>query len=287
MLYVGNEFNRSMGLGNKLFSWARAYCTTKILGASQIEARWFAVRNAGFLRGGIDYRNLLGKIFLYNNFKSDPEAINELYLEIQSRFRGGVSFKKHYLSNLWELKKNCFLDRDWIIYRSDKSHCFSDLAEHRDSIKQKLEHLYKNSLHCKSFDEPFIAVNYRSGNDFRPHADKGSQSKTDLNWFVYAVSCVRQQYGNLPVHIISDGAPHHLAHIAGGIEGCQIQKFGTAVEDLQLLSKARVLLASGNSSFSAWASFLSGADTFSSKDTPLDRWQINAANLNQIIGIID
>ena len=287
MLFVGNEFNRSMGLGNKLFSWARAYCTTKILDATQIEPRWFALRNAGFLRGGIDYKNLLGKTFLFNNFNSDPKAINRLHLEIQSRLSGGTPFQKYYLSDLEDLEKYYFIDRDWIIYRADKSHYFSDLAEHRDAIKQKLKQLCKSSSHRRSFEEPFIAINYRSGNDFKAHAEKDPQAKTDLNWFVYAVGCVRQQYGNLPVHVISDGAPHHLLDLIKGVRGCQIQQFGTAIEDLQFLSKAKVLLASGNSSFSAWAAFLSGADTFSSKNTPLDRWRINASNRNQIIGIIE
>jgi hypothetical protein len=98
---------------------------------------------------------------------------------------------------------------------------------------------------------------------------------------------VRKQYGNLPVHVISDGAPHHLADLVKGVGGCQIHQFGTAVEDLQFLSKAKVLLASGNSSFSAWAAFLSGADAYSSKATPLDRWFINANNSRQTIGIIE
>ena len=287
MLFVSNEFNRNMGLGNKLFSWARAYCTTKILDATQIEPRWFALRNAGFLRGGIDYRNLFGKTFLYNNFNSDSEAINRLLLEIQIRLGRVVPYQKHYLSDLEDLKKHCFIDQDWIVYRADKSHYFSDLAQHHDVIKHKLEQLCKSSSHWRSFEEPFIAINYRSGNDFKAHTEKDPQAKTDLNWFIYAVGWVRQQYGNLPVRIISDGAPHHLVHLAKGIRDCHIPQFDTAIEDLQFLSKAKVLLASGNSSFSAWAAFLSGADTFSSKDTPLDRWRINANNPNQAIGIIE
>jgi Glycosyl transferase family 11 len=287
MLLVSNEFNRSMGLGNKLFSWARAYCTTKILDASQIEPRWFALRNAGILRGGIDYKNLFGKTFLYNNFKSDPEAINRLYLEIHGRLKAHPPFNKYYLDDLADLKKHHFIDRDWIVYRADQSHYFSDLAEHHHAIRQKLEQLSKKSALCGLYESPFIAINYRSGNDFKAHDAKDSQAKTDLHWFIRAVDFVRRQYGNLPVYIISDGAPHHLVDLVMGVKNCQVRRFGTAIEDLWFLSKSKVLLASGNSSFSAWAAFLSGADSFSSKDTPLDRWRINANNLNQTIGIIE
>jgi len=286
MLIVGNEFNRSMGLGNKLFSWARAYCTTQILGAIQIEPRWFAFRNAALSRGGINYRHLFGKIFLYNNFKSDPMAINRLSLEIQS-WLGVNQHQKHYLSDLSDLTRHHFSDQDVIIFKADQAHDFSDLAEHRDAIKQKLEQLSKGSVHEQFLLEPFIAVNYRSGNDFKSHAVNSSQAKTDLYWFIHAVDRVRQQYGNLPVQVITDGAPHHLADLSRSIGGCQIHQFSTAIEDLLFLSKAKVLLASGNSSFSAWASFLSGADSFSSKNTPLDKWRVNTGNPNQIIGIID
>ena len=135
--------------------------------------------------------------------------------------------------------------------------------------------------------EPFIGINYRSGNDFKSHSDGGSQVKTDLYWFIHAVSEVRLNYGNLPVYIISDGAPRHLENLINSVGDCQIRRFSSAIEDLLFLSKATVLLVSGNSSFSAWASFLSGADSYSSKATPLDKWHINSSNQNQIIGTIN
>lgn len=286
MLLVDNEFNRSMGLGNKLFSWARAYCATQLLAATQIEPKWFAIRNAAFLRGGIDYRYLFGKVFLYNNFKSDPAAISKFFAEMQSRL-GLIQSQKCYFSDLMSLKSHKFSGREWIIFRADQAHNFLDLADYQRAIKQKLEQLSNLPVDWQPPVEPFIAINYRSGNDFTAHSTGGSQSKTDLNWFIYAVKWARKSYGNLPVHVISDGAPHHLVDLVKGVGGCQIHQFGTAIEDLQFLSKANVLLASGNSSFSAWAAFLSGADAYSSKATPLDRWRINASNPNQTIGIIE
>lgn len=286
MLFVDNEFNRSMGLGNKLFSWSRAYCTTQLLDAIQIEPRWFALRNAAFLRGGIDYSKLFGKIFLYGNFTSDPEAIGRLYSELEGRFRTGHA-EIHYLSELSEISSHSFSDGDRIIYRADRAHHFSDLAMHHGAIKEKLETLSRRSVKWVVPVKPFIAINYRSGNDFKDHSTNNSQAKTDLNWFINAVECVRHQYGNLPVHVISDGATLHVADLIRKISNSQVHQFNTAIEDLLFLSNAKVLLASGNSSFCAWASFLSGADSFSSKATPLDKWQINSGNPNQIVGTID
>ena len=286
MLITDSQFNRSMGLGNKLFSWARAYCATQILGAIQIQPKWFALRNAAILRGGIDYFNVLGTLFLYNNFKSDPSAISRLYIEMQSRL-GMLKIQKHYLSDLSDLKAYTFSDRDWIIFRADQAHHFSDLFQYRNSIKKKLQELSKNTDYLKYLVEPFIAIHYRSGNDFKAHTARDPQAKTDLQWFTHAVDWARHKYGNLPVHVVSDGDTHHLLHMIKGLTGCQIHRSGTAIQDLLFLSKAKVLLASGNSSFSAWSSFLSGADSFSSKATPLDKWRINANNPNQIIGIIE
>lgn len=286
MLIVDSEFNRTMGLGNKLFPWARAHCAAQILGAIQVEPRWFGLRNAAFLRGGIDYRHLFKKNFLYDNFRSDPAAINRIFLLISNQL-GLIRFEKRYFADLISLKRATFLKREWIIFRADQAHHFSDLFEYRCSIKKKLQELSKNTDGLIHTSEPFIGINYRSGNDFKSHFDGGSQAKTDLNWFIRAVGEVRLKYGNLPVYVVSDGAPHHLENLIKSVADCQMRRFSSAIEDLLFLSKATVLLASGNSSFSAWASFLSGADSFSSKATPLDKWRINANNPNQIIGIIE
>ena len=286
MPIVDSEFNRSMGLGNKLFSWARAYCTTQILGAIQVEPRWFALRNAATMRGGIDRRNILGALFLFNNFKADPFAISRIYLEIQSQL-GVIKRHKHYLSDLSELESNVFTGQDWIIFRADREHHFSDLADQQSVIKQKLQQLSKISINNQSTQEHFIAIHYRSGNDFTTHTASGPQAKTDLNWFIRAIDWARQHYGNLPVYVVSDGAPHHLTDRFKCVSGCQIYKSGTAIEDLLFLSKADILLASGNSSFSAWSAFLSGAHSYSSRSTPLDKWRINTKNPNQIIGTIE
>jgi hypothetical protein len=195
--------------------------------------------------------------------------------------------QKHYLSVLSDLKVHTFSNRDWVIFRADRAHYFSDLFEYRNSIKKKLQELGKNTDHLKYIAEPFIAIHYRSGNDFKEHTARDPQAKTDLQWFIHAIDWVRHKYGNLPVYVVSDGTTHHLLHLIKGLTGCQIRRSSTAIEDLLFLSKAKILLASGNSSFSAWASFLSGADSFSSKATPLDKWRINAHNPNQTIGIIE
>ena len=287
MLLVDNQFNRSMGLGNKLFSWSRAYCSTLLTNAVQVEPRWFAVRNAAVLRGGIDYTSIFGKIFLLDNFRSDPKTINRVLIH-GLQFFGLDHFKKFYISDLNDLKRHTWSDGDWIIFRCDQNHNFVDLVDFRWQIKEKLVSISRlRHKYNYSKLQPYIGVNYRSGNDFSSLAGVHSQVKTDQNWFARAIDWVRREYGDMPVYIVSDGAVHHMSPLIAGLKNYKLCKFRTAIEDLSFLANANVLLASGNSSFSAWAAFLSGADSYSSSHTPLDKWCISKESSNQYIGIIE
>lgn len=284
-----------MGLGNKLFSWSRAICTTNILKNSiLLDSVWFSPRNAALLRGGIDYRNILGKNFLLNNFKVDPLSKGKFIslMKINLLFTEECCLR---LNSLRDLEKINFSKNLFITYKCSTEHNFLDLSSHKDFIKSRLLSIVK----CSNPIEPeikhqYIAINYRSGNDFKNASvsnqntkQVSSQTKTNINWFSHALNWVSKEYGNLPIKLITDGSIKHVQELVKGHSNIEVTRTHKACDDLIIMSKASVILASGNSSFSAWGSFLSGADTYSSPETPLNKWLINHNNPGQIISTID
>ena len=136
-------------------------------------------------------------------------------------------------------------------------------------------------------NKDFIGINVRSGNDFKNYQDnKIGFSKTPLEWYKRALPIIRKKYGNLPAFIISDGCEKHLSSLLN-LESTYLIKVSTAITDLLILTKAKVLLACGNSTFCAWASFLGGMDTYSAPETPFTKFEINLNRKEQVVGVID
>jgi hypothetical protein len=74
---------------------------------------------------------------------------------------------------------------------------------------------------------------------------------------VAAAKTIRQEAGwrDLPVYVVSDGHAHELAELLA-IPNCRLMTVGTAIGDILLLAKARLLFASAHSTFSMWGSYL-------------------------------
>jgi hypothetical protein len=76
-------------------------------------------------------------------------------------------------------------------------------------------------------------------------------------------------------HIVSDGTPQDLAPLLA-LPNVELVRPGCAISDLLVASRARVLLASGSSSFSAWAAFFGGMPAASHPGQPLTEWGLAA-----------
>ena len=85
--------------------------------------------------------------------------------------------------------------------------------------------------------------------------------RTPLTWFVRSLQHVRDVAGaSVPAVVVSDGTEEQLRPILQ-LPNVRFARPGCAISDLLTLASAKVLIGSGGSSFSAWASFLSGAAT--------------------------
>ena len=280
-MFVKAEYCRNAGLGNKLFPWSRAIVIAEKFNYDLIDPIWLSPRGAGITRGGINYAKALGKIWLFKNFKNRDNDIS---------FFKNFDFKKYQrVNNLDDAIKFMHKERKVNLkFTWNTCHNFEDLYDYRTLI---LENLFmitrKKSMAVidKYNNEKFIGLNIRTGKDF---INKGSGRKgyflTDIDWFVSALVNSRKMLGNIPALVISDGGPRDLEKILK-LPDVSLLKSTNAIEDLLILTKSEVLLGSGNSSFSAWASFLGGMNTYSSADTPFDHFKIAGEKSDQIVSI--
>jgi len=80
---------------------------------------------------------------------------------------------------------------------------------------------------------------------------------TPDEWFLAALRAIRAdvRWRDLPVKVVSDGSEPEMRRIAKqpGVQWVTTEK---AIGDIWMMSRASLLVASGYSSFSMWASFL-------------------------------
>ena len=283
-MFVKAQYCRNAGLGNKLFPWARAIVISGIYNYDFLDPVWFSPRGASIIRGGIDYKKALNKIWLFNNFINREHDISFLRsLMISStQFQLFDRLEEPVFNIASKNKIN-------ICFRWNACHEFSDLMEFRGLILDNLKKITRKksiSFYERYEGKKFIGLNIRTGKDFvRLNSSKQGYFLTEIDWFVRALKIIRNMEGNLPAIIVSDGGEKELRAILTEPDTFLLNS-SNAIEDLLVLAESKILLGSGNSTFSAWASFLGGMDTYSSGETQFSHFNISDTRSTQIIGIL-
>lgn len=281
MKLVSAEYNRGAGLGNKLFPWARAKIFSDTNCCPMLRTKWFSPHGGAITRGGIDYAKALRKIWLWGNFKSISEEVSRMQFFLQ--------YRKLPISLAQSLADVPNGDGH-LVFKWNAHHDFVDLRGHQDFLRKSICAIALPSQvafaeRYNGYD--FIGLNIRCGKDFvARESGKRGYVQTELDWFCQNLKRVRQDYGNLPAVIVSDGGQRQLEPLLREPD-VRLLNSPTAIADLLVLAKAKVLLGSGNSTFSAWASFLGEMDTFSSKETPfVHAGLVDGRNGQKIVGVL-
>ncbi|MGV6851698.1 MAG: hypothetical protein ACWA5R_05895 [bacterium] len=112
-----------------------------------------------------------------------------------------------------------------------------------DAVDEDHMQLYKE---CKVAP---IAMHVRLG-DFSP------DMRTDFSWFIGVLTNIREWAGhNVPVSLFTDGSMSEIAELTA-LPNMSIINTNSAIADLLALSKAKIIIGSGGSTFSLWANFL-------------------------------
>jgi hypothetical protein len=262
------QYKRHAGLGNKLFPVARALVASLISGIPLVNPLWFSPRGAGLVRGGVDYGRFLGKIWLYGNFSTFPGSL-PLVHGFFSRKR---SVKVSDLNEFMGIHERMGDEVDYV-FSWNTCHNFSDLWIHRQFIKNVVFQAAIPKLTLPSIG-PYIVVNPRLGNDFVSAEDpRAGYRKNPKVFWESGLNEVMRRTWIRDVVIVSDG-PRSQSELLFS-QPIHVVENATAIEDLWTLANASAIVASGNSSFSAWGGFLSGSSLYCSKVSHFASYGLN------------
>jgi hypothetical protein len=245
------------GLGNLLFTFARAIVLSKKYNLEIINPTWNSIKLGPLLRGESDTRS-------YNDLFDKPIGL--------------VGFRKFFLllfskkrdeNELSTLVANGLLDKSstgaLVIECKGHDSFFADLIGYRSHIRNCLYSILTdvNKSNIKNHDlSDGIVVHIRMG-DFQAVPSDLSQIKPwlnyrlPINWYINIIDKIRAYSGRgIPVYVFSDGTSDELTDILSMENTFRVQ-VGNSISDILALSSGAVMIGSG-SSFSMWAAFLGG-----------------------------
>jgi Glycosyl transferase family 11 len=247
------------GLSNKLFVWARALAWASANGAELLPTIWRQVRVGPLLRGERDSK-FYGDIF---NRSSVAQLLRREWIR-RSRARRRES--GHML----------FDTQGAGVYEfSGLRSFFRGLEASRSLIVSELLANCRPYICDRYFsaNKPEVAVHIRRG-DFLENGMAVPQS-----WFIEAISAVRRAAAEeCKITVFTDALPGQLALVTDMVD-VEVFDSGNALIDLLVMSRSKFLVATGTSSFSAWASFLGGVPSLAQQGASLAKWELEDPNI--------
>lgn len=228
-----------LGLGNMLFTYAKAVLYARDHGARLIWPTWVSIPVGQILRR-----------------ESNKRFYHDLF---QNRIGAVSGFQK--LRLLWTRKKD-------IAVMEGMEGEFEPIAG-----KENSEYLYRHFQTILQ-ERNRKAMEFEPGNGICMHIRLGDftrgteadlkagnpNTSIPIEWYIDVIQQIRDAVSEtLPVYIFSDGSREELQDILA-LPGVQQVTFGTAIGDILAMSKARLFVASG-STFSRWVRYLGRMNT--------------------------
>ena len=140
---------------------------------------------------------------------------------------------------------------------------FERLVPHRALVRDRL--LTVSPQRGTPVDRPAVVAHVRRGDFPVPW-------RTSDAWYVAAIDLVRRCGHDGAIHLISDAEDDELSALVQ--HGATVLRGADALDELWILARADIILASGISTFASWASFLGSGVTLAPSHldiTGLDR----------------
>jgi len=219
------------GLANCLFIYARSIILAKKYNAHIINPSWVQFNIGPYIRGEKDKRHYNG---LFKSF--GITSLNKNWLLLT---------RKYFPEDI-----NPEIDKKGIIVVDGLKNYFEDLHNHSDLVKNHLLTIVNNEA-LKSYNEvdtKFIGVHIRLG-------DYGADSRISFQWYIEKMKFISNICNSkVEFFVFSDGTAEELSEVLS-FPNTKLVFFGSAIADIMVLSKAKLILAS-DSTFSAWGAYL-------------------------------
>lgn len=234
------------GLGNLLFPWARAKLLARQHGYQFVAPTWPQVKLGPLLRGEFDSRNYFS---LFRALPTDMRGMRRLWVLL---VRKRVPEQMLTQANPGD-----------VIETSGLEGLFEGLLDHPVFLREELIAMLavnrmpqmESAYGCAAA----VAVHVRYGDfsavDQQVSKSGGANRRQPIEWYVAAVEAACRFLGeNTQINVFSDAEDRELAPLLA-LPMARRVRGNNAIEDILLISRHRVLIASG-STFSMWASFL-------------------------------
>jgi hypothetical protein len=247
-IYCHPKIDRS-GLGNCMLVWARAFIFARENGFDLLAPEWFQFRLGPLIR-----REPV-KRFYASEFTNRGYIVGwrkRLILRRAQRINE-VEFEAIHATTAG--------NGSLVIEFEGLKDYFTTLIPHRESLRSELERIAnpRALLGAQRIEPPIVAAHIRRGDQTRQRKIPLNKilQYTPIEWFVAAIKALRAKSDceSIPVNVFSDGSREELEDVLK-LPNCKLVTTGKAIGDIFLMSRARLLLASGYSTFSMWASFL-------------------------------
>lgn len=272
ILVQASMCDRKPGLGNRMFSWARAEVFSRRYGARMIAPQWTQFKLGPLLRRETDLRYYTN---LFNNQGYIRGPRRWITLAMTPRVKGEEA--QQLIDEIGETEALRRLDGKVVEFRGYEGWFRDDLRHHRPIVTDRLRAITSKAVRRQidAFTMPTEIVAHVRRGDMRVLAPgEGFEGRPILaeseEYFIAVIEQIRSAAGDLPVTIFSNARPGELTKIPSLPGVHLVPTTHAALTDIWLMSRARVLIASSSSSFSAWASYLGGMPTVWHRPNRLD-----------------
>lgn len=243
-----------LGLGNMLFTYARALLYARDHEARLIRPTWMSIPIGQILRREKNKR------FYHDLFVKDAREIAGL--KKAWLLLVGKKISEADLKNIDKEQENQLPDRSIVLFSGMEGEFAPLMGKGNSSfLYQHFQTILQEKNREALLFEPGdgICIHVRLG-DFT----RGSQQELKaglpnmsipISWYVAIVKQLREVLPeNTPVYIFSDGKDEEMTELLE-LPYTERITFGTAIADIMAMTKAKIFIASG-STFSRWVRFL-------------------------------
>jgi hypothetical protein len=231
-----------------MLTWGRAVVAAREHGLSILAPSWVQPRLGGILR-----RERVNRLYL-REFNSTG------YVNGLCRLAILVAFRKESEERVVACLHSS--SRAVIVFEGLRNY-FRDIWHDHALIHEELLKIASPVIleKLQAVTEPFIAMHIRRGDIATPGFSEeqllADKRYTPSSWYAAAAKAIQadSRWKGLPIFVVSDGRESELIEVLS-LPNCRFVTQGTAIGDILLLSRARLLLASAHSTFSMWGSYL-------------------------------
>lgn len=231
------------GLGNLLFTWARATIFAKKNNYPMINTTWKSLKVGPLIRGELDTRGY-------------SDLFEEKSLSSVQKFFKLMTYKRIKEDAQVSVEKNTI-----IVFEGMKNE-MEDIKNDQSLVKEELLKIVrkKHLDAIKDYSGKGITVHIRMGDFYTPSSEDEIRAnrkncRLPIEWYIHTIEKIRNKVNsNVPVNIFSDAKDSEIEQILN-LPNVTRYYFGSSIADMLAISKSQLLIAS-NSTFSLWGSYL-------------------------------